>query len=55
MAFRYCVCSCRTGEIFAQFDTVSHAELFCEGLFNCNVSSYVYDMEKEFTIAEFEI
>lgn len=55
MEFRFCVGSCTTGEIFGQFDTIDHAELFCEGLFNRGVSSYVYDSRDGYTICEYEI
>ena len=53
--FRFCVISCHSGEVFAQFGKVSYAEVFCEALFRIGISSYVYDSQNEYTVCEYEI
>ena len=52
---RFCVISCRSGEVFGQFDKLSYAEVFCEALFRIDISSYVYDSKNEYTVCEYEI
>jgi hypothetical protein len=53
--FKFCVISCQSGEVFAQFGKSSYAEVFCEALFQIGIGSYVYDSQKKYTVCEYEI
>ena len=50
--FKFCVISCGSGEVFAQFEKASYAEVFCEALFQIGINSYVYDSQKKYTVCD---